>query len=468
MTDLAPDVDDHPIRIEVSLKSPRALAEVAAASGVALEELVDLCKEVIDRHWLSFGTKALTLEYSSRDGYLLRATSGVGALVGRGLEILIQPKVPNLSLEKVLALAQHAGNERLKIGNDRLQAQIDTSIEYGALDLLGFSLSDAVFTIAANGLLKATREKLEISTGASSGPDLDANIERGFNPPLIVSTIQSDTDVPSNQLIKAALEKVRDSTSQQHLKDLLARDLSNFREVGPLPKDQPVSEFLSDFSGTPRPDYDRGISLASAILASGSFSVDGGADLAMPDVVIDMDETFEAFCSNVLHESFTEGIQVRLQPEFPHKATPPMPSKSIRPDILVTEADTGRKIVVDVKNKYTALDDFGQPEFSNSDLFQQYYYAKNLDAYCVILLFPSVNPSWRFPLRGSESQTSFDSKVQAALASPDLKVMTIEHSGAELDLYAVEVDLSGSLKNSVQSISRVAFLVNRLFQEASP
>jgi hypothetical protein len=456
------------IFIEVSLDAPTNLSEIAEKNLVDFAWVVEKCKALIDTHWRLHGTKALVIEYNSLCGYQLRALSSVGVIGDDSFAIAIKPKIPAIPVEKILALSQFAGDQRLQIGNQRLAAQINPSEDYGIIDVLAFSLCDSVETIVRNGIFKSAMEVTETSFGPSSGIDIEAAIEVGMVPPPRVLRVQDDFNVPPNRLIISALLFIQESSQNRHVLSECKRLTSVFEDVKELDSEELRSYDSTYFLGIPRPDYARATELSLAILADHLIEFGKTGAIMVSNLLVDMDYVFEVFCSKVLAESLSEKkFEVLLQPEIEHRSIPRMDSRRIVPDIIVAHRESGKRIILDVKNKYSSLASDGKPSVSNSDLFQQHYYASNQAALVSILLYPSAKPSWSFPLPGSEGIEKYDAECAKQSVSPALTKLEIVHDSVRVTFFQVEIDLSGTVKNTVNSMKRLAFFVEYLFRTAS-
>lgn len=460
-----PDSQFDGIFIEVSLDVPTNLLQIAESNLVDFTWLLEKCKALIDRHWRLHGTKALTIEYNSLGGYQLRALSSVGVIGDDNFAIAIRPKIPSIPVEKILALSQFAGDQRLQVGNQRLAAQIDPSEDYGIIDVLAFSLCDSVETIIRNGIYKSAKEVSETSFAPSSGLDIDAAVEAGMVPPPRVLRIEDDFDVPPNRLILSTLLFIQGRSHHRHLLNECNRLAAVFEDVTELDPEELLGYDSTYFLGVPRADYARATELCLALLADHSIEFGNNGAIPVSNLLVDMDYVFEIFCSKVLADSLSENhFEVLLQPEIEHKSIPGMDNRRIVPDIIVRHRESEKCIILDVKNKYSSLAQDGKPTVSNSDLFQQYYYSSNQAGMASILLYPSAKPSWSFPLPGSEGIEKYHAECAKQSVSPALTRLQIVHDSLCVTFYQVEIDLSGTVKNTVNSMKRLAFFVEYLFR----
>jgi 5-methylcytosine-specific restriction endonuclease McrBC regulatory subunit McrC len=449
--------------IELTLANPIAISKAAESISWTGPERLKECQSIIDFHWRSYGTKSIGLIYNPSEGFTLTAYSGVGALSSNKLVLKVAPKIPNIGIEKVLSMAQYAGMGLWKIGNGQISAQIDESDDYSLNELLGFALVDAVGDVINNGLQREFEDTVERTLVQGSGPDLVENMSTGFTPPLYMTQSIQNFDILSNQVLKAAILSVKRHSRNQNLKVGLERLLTSFEDVTATFSNEDLDTISNISFSLPRADYQKALAVGVAILRGKTISLDESSSTNIPNFMLDMDYVFEAFCSRVLVESFKGShFEVLCQQKYPHLSTPDFQAKSIIPDVVIRHRSSGKSVVLDLKNKYTSISDLGRPSIGNSDLFQQTYYQGNLGATCAVLVYPSSKPEWQFPLPGSEGIEAYNQKVLASLSSSKYPQISIAHGPNAYNILALQVDLSGPLKNTINSLKRVAFLVRHL------
>lgn len=448
------------LTIELALGEPLSIAEVSEANGVTESSLLYECQKLINFYWRQFGTKAVEIIYDARFGYQLRAGSGVGAIGNDSLLISVRPKIPGVQLEKVIAMAQYSGDPFWNIGDGSVAAQIDSYSDYDLTEIMGFTLCDSVQKVFANGIQRDLYEVTETSYSSSSGPVIDESIAVGFVPPPLVSKLRESNDNQPNRIIKAALQKVAGSTSHSSLKSNAMRLISAFESVGDLSPKQRLDELGSQIFTTPRNDYSKALAISLAILRSNSLSLFTDSDIEVPSVLLDMDVVFERFCSRAIRDSLDANFyEVLLQPEYSHKIEPESSSKKIIPDVVVKSKKSNKTFILDIKNKYSSLDKMGKPFVSNPDLFQQFYYQQNLQANLVMLIYPTSKPDWVFPLPGAESKEKYLANCVGSVASEKYPGITVMHTTSSMKCLPLQIDLSGSMRNTINSIKRVAMLL---------
>lgn len=451
------------LKIELSLGNPVSIADLSEKHGLAETQLLHECQSLIDFYWRQFGSKAIEIVYDARFGYQLRANSGVGSIGNDHLIVSVNPKIPGVRLEKVLALAQYSGDPFWNIGDGSIAAQIDSYSDYDLTEIMGFTLCDSIQKVIANGLKRDFFEVTEASFASSSGPVIEENVTVGFVPPPRVSQVRESSDNQPNQILKAALQKVSEKTNHSGLKSNTLRLLSAFEEVGEIPPSQQIDELGSQLFTLPRNDYVKALAISFAVIRSNPIDLLEGSIIELPSVLLDMDVVFERYCSRALKESLDPDFyDVLLQPEFGHKIEPVPIAKKIVPDVVVKSRKTGKTFILDIKNKYSSLDQKGKPSVSNPDLFQQFYYQQNLQADFVFLLYPTAKPEWTFPLPGAESKDKYLSNCHESLGSVRYPGITVRHATSSMDLLPIQIDLSGSMRNTINSMKRVALMLQYL------
>lgn len=462
MTSQSPNLEPL-LKIELSIGNPASIAELSEEHGVSETQLLHECQSLIDFYWRQFGTKAIEIIYDARFGYQLRANSGVGAISNNNLVIAVSPKIPGVQLEKVVALAQYSGDPFWNIGDGSVAAQIDSSSDYDLTEIMGFTLCDSIQKVLANGVQRDFYEVTEISYASSSGPVIEENIAVGFVPPPRVSQMKDSSDNEANRILKAALQKVAEKSNHSGLKSNALRLLSAFEEVSEIPPSQQIDELGGQLFTLPRNDYAKALAISLAVIRSNSIAFVGDSKIELPSVLLDMDVVFERYCSRALKDSLdSEFYEVFFQPEFGHKIEPVPVAKKIVPDLVVKSRKTDKTFILDIKNKYSSLDQKGKPSVSNPDLFQQFYYQQNLEAEFVFLLYPTAKPEWTFPLPGAESKDKYRSNCEESLKSDKYPGITVRHATSSMDLLPIQIDLSGSMRNTINSMKRVALMLQYL------
>ncbi len=451
--------------IAFSINRPVRVVDVANELNLSESEVVEQVKLLLESYYKHFGIKAFLFEYISGQGYVIRASSNVGLLKFKDLIFIIDPKVKGLSLSKVMGMAQLVEKNRFKILDSKIAIQIESDIDHSLIDILGFSYLDALQTVLRNGLHRKFIEESERSYRSGSDVNIELIIEAGMVPPPVMDHIVISYDTHPNRLLKFSLEYLYENSKNLKLQILAKNIIREFEGVSKIDEGQ-ISEAESNFFyGVPRSDYERAIALGLSLFNGGHFNFDGNLNASSPSCIVDLDVVFEEFCSEQIQKLFSEKLyEVSLQKSFGHKANPQIDG-SIVPDIVVKNKLTNKIVVIDVKNKYSQIDTSDQVSASNQDLYQIYYYGKVLDAVGVILLYPSASPLWKFPLKGSEGESKYNERVLKAIEDSKFPLVKIMDKGQDIDLYKLQVDLSKSVKNTLDSLASIASFIDFLCKD---
>ena len=449
--------------VPLSLSSPIRVSDLALQLNIPEIILIEKIKLVLEKYYRYFGIKPFIFEYISGQGYIARASSNVGILRYDDLIFRIDSKIKDLSLSKILAMAQLSSKNRFNISDSKISAQIKSNEDYSLIDLLGFSFLDAIEIIHRNGLHNIFYEYTDVSFKASSGINFEENISKGMVPPPVVNSLETTINTLPNQLLKYALEFLAANARNKVLKDQTYNILKYFIDVE-LPKSLgDLNEGGDLFFTTPRTDYDRAISIGISLLNGANLDFENGSSEFIPSCLLDLDSIFEDFCGIQLKSLFSSDIyEILLQNSYPHNSKP-LINGSIVPDVVIRNKVTSKVIVVDLKNKYTQLQKGGGLlTNANQDIYQIYYYGQVLKATAVILLYPSTKPVWKYPLRGSEGELKYKEKVSNSFISENFPLIMLMDDLKMLNLYSLQVDLSKDMKNTSDSLASIASFIDFL------
>ena len=456
-------VESPYLEIPLSLSNPIRVADLAVELSIPEVELVEKIKAVLEKYYRYFGIKPFVFEYISGQGYVARAGSNVGVLRYENLIFKIDSKIKGLTLSKIMAMAQLSSKNRFNISDSKISAQIKSDQDYSLIDLLGFSFLDAIEVVLRNGLHRVFYEHPEASFRASSGINFEENISKGMVPPPVVDNLETTTNTVPNQLLKYALNFLTENAKTPRLRDDTFNTLRSFVGV-----DVPTS--LGDLNGggdifftIPRSDYERALSIGLSLLNGANLSFDSEASEFIPSCLLDLDSVFEDFCGIQLKKLFSNEIyEVLLQSSYSHNSAPVIQG-SIVPDVVVRNKVTNKTIVVDLKNKYTQLQNgSGLLSSANQDIYQIYYYGQVLNAAAVILLYPSTRLIWKYPLRGSEGEAKHKERVSNSFSHENFPLIKLMNDPKSLDLYSLQVDLSKDMKNTSDSLASIASFIDYL------
>lgn len=418
-------------------------------------------KEIYVEAYKTFGVKPFSF-YIGTDGELhIRAESCVGILSGKFFDVALFPKIEKFDIAKALTMAQYCSSGALKVSSGKIRSQLNENTVHTPLDLLAFSLSNAVEEIVKNGLAKKFDEVLVVTNRKSGTLNFQDWMSRALVPPPSKTDIESSPDIFPNRLILSALYYCSQNTKNSKLSGVLQNLISSFDGVNGEVDDIDIESFKIHHFNTPRHDYEYALGLSTAILKGKSVDFNGDTH-TLPNAVVDFDLVFEEFCSLKIREMLNPKIfEVLLQPEFRHPTTPEIRGH-FSPDIVVANKKTKKKIVLDVKNKYK-LTSMNEQVLSNADLYQLTYYSNCLGSNKCILLYPSISPKHEFPLRASESDSSYEAKINKFLRSEIGSGVSVANpNGEPVQLFKYQIDLSGSLQNTIKSIAGACLFLENL------
>jgi 5-methylcytosine-specific restriction enzyme subunit McrC len=187
-------------------------------------------------------------------------------------------------------------------------------------------------------------------------------------------------DHPLHQLLKKALQTVKNVSSNPEISQRTRRLLHSLTRVSEQPPEALMSKKKTFNRHTER--YRTAMTAAQQILAASFSHVYRGNTHQGFAFMLDMNRLFEEFVYRRLHRlSITHGFSVHRQ-----TAQSLWGTTNARPDILVKFRDSRKNVVVDTKWKVLL-----QPRPSAEDLHQIYVYNQLFEAQRGILLYPQVH-----------------------------------------------------------------------------
>jgi hypothetical protein len=443
------------IKINLSVNSPVYIQDIAASVGININELRYQLERTLQEHYFHFGSKPFFIEYDPVKGYMLRAGSAIGRLQAGSIVLEIIPKLPMLSIGKCLGMAQCSNTNLLKINNGiLLKDYISENEKYSSLDFLSFSFLDSLLTIKKNGLARKFEEIFGPATKLRGTISFQETITAGkcLHEP-ITGEIEPTYDILPNQILKYALNICLSKAQAREIRDL-ANTISDFFAGVKLLDDSSMKmDLLSYNFGLPRPDYERALSYAKAII-EGRYISEGDQEELIPSFTLDLDKVFESYCSYHFDKLISKtSSDTLLQHPFPHDMRPLVTEKKIYPDIVLRNRKNKKSVILDVKNKYSSLRDDGCFTISNEDIYQVSYYAKTLGSRYCILVYPGINPKIQYPLKTSESDAVYSLRRSKVLVNLKSKSAVKIFSKDEIYIIIYVIDLAGNLKNTKRSIA---------------
>jgi hypothetical protein len=137
----------------------------------------------------------------------------------------------------------------------------------------------------------------------------------------------------------------------------------------------------------------------------------------------------------------------------------------IKPDLVITHRDSGRSIVIDLKNKYSRVDIDVKPSLSNPDIYQISYYAQALGIDKAMLIYPTTTSVEAFPIKRSESTAAYLTKIQRFRERRQSSEPILRLGANEVALLPYQVDLSGSMANTAESLASLAMFIDYLLSQ---
>lgn len=445
---------EHRKSIQLSLNQTVRIKDIAnELEGNNPTEVLSELEFGLAKHFYQFGTRPFIIEFNPGKGYILRATSLIGMLSTPQLRIFLNPKFKTLPFGKCLALSQYTGSSLLNIASQELTKNlISDKYEYSTLDFLGYGLIDAINSIVNNGFARTFKEVIGQSSKLKGSLALYETFASGqglLNPVIVDS--EPNLDIYPNRLLKSALQKLIDETTNIELRSAAQVYLAAFDEVNTL--SAVTREFEDFFFNLPRADYEKGMLYANNILNGGGIS-ESGVDLDIPSITLDFDLVFESYVTKTISKLFhPEKFSVSSQYEISHPTIPVIPNKFIKPDIVVENKNTGVKFIIDTKNKYTELTDSGVINLNNADIYQITYYCRSFGSKYAFLVYPGENPKLQFPLRSSESESAFKTKCESFIVKYREQQCFKIFEDNSVFLFIYHIDLSGSIYNTEKSVA---------------
>lgn len=453
-------------RFQLSYGKPFQLGDVEADVDVlSVVNVRWTFERAIRDHYARFLTQPFTLAYSVKSNQLqLSATSSIGIVDCGFFDIEIMPKIPGLETGKCLQLAHRCQFiPMVRHSNTVVEDNLSGLFKLSGIDYFAAAFLSSVRDVLDSGLLSVH--------GTVDGPDPDfkglllvaQHVSRGS------STIEpytrraiSNCDIAANRTLKAAVVECLEKTDIDEIKGIASSILDELRDVGDMaPEEAPEYEYQSSLV---REDYDRALSLARIIL-EGFDPTRGEEESFTPYFTLDLDQLFESFISYELgHLMKKEHVRLDVLIPVPHDTEPMIRDRNYIPDVVARNAGgEGDPVVVDTKNKYTALVEDGKAQLSNPDLFQMTYYSLALGAKAAVLVYPGdSSTSTKYVIKGSVSERKYEAqrtKTVEKIRSDPATFLKVNLSSGQIDVYQWTVNVTGSLMDTRRSVAELAMFV---------
>jgi len=446
----------------VTLERRTRLTDLSQDLGATETQLLFQIQDLLQSAVSTFGIRPFLLEFDGRNGWTILPSSCVGFIGTESLSVVLKSKIPDLALEKIVAMAQGFGDSVFRVGSASVQAGLDAEANMGALELLAMSLVDVCIEIRRGGLDFRFQESNEGNRKLRGTVDISESIQQGRMRPPIAFEEEMSHDTEANRFVRAALTQSSRLSLNGTVKSAVTNELAYWSE-GISENDIGGDELRNlRFSFSyPRSDYQRAIVLSLAIMSGLALDLKT-TEFGVPQVLFDLDVLFETFCTEALAQLLPSSIyEVSTQNKYDHPATPPIRGY-FKPDIVVRNRVNGNCIVVDVKNKYSVEVATGEQQLQNTDIFQLCYYSESLNAVAAMLLYPATRVTASYPIKGSEGEAKYREKVDRFLEVSSSKTTSLHLGGSKVNLVAQQIDLSGNLLHSMESLASAASYIDFL------
>jgi 5-methylcytosine-specific restriction enzyme subunit McrC len=302
--------------------------------------------------------------------YDLEPSSIVGTVVGPSLRVLIRPKV---SIERLLFLLSQANEVPELTGPAVLDHAPDL------LEAMQWLYGEALAAAMRQGLVFGYQPRAEALQAVRGRPDVERIVASRFGlvPPIDCLFDEYTADMEPNRRLLAAAELLaRASTRNVATAETLRRLALRFEGVSPRrygPRDA-----APEYRDRRLAPFKTALALADLALRNASVELRNGRTDALA-FVVDMDDVFERFAVAALRNALAlrddewrhhpRGLRLDRRDEI-----------SVTPDVLWTDADGRRRLVVDVKYKRTSRGE-------NADVYQMVAYCTALGLPAGVLLY---------------------------------------------------------------------------------
>ena len=328
---------------------------------------LSLSQDVLQFLVSNYGNR-IEIRPAGEGAVVLRGTNYVGLVRAPSYDVLIQPKIPTLSVFWMLGFADRL----VRFSPD----DFPFSEQTGLLDVLARLFAHQTELILRHGIYRAyveREENLRFVRGRIV-PIEDIRANRGLRHQVACRYSELTADVLHNRILRTVTDQLlRFDFRLAGIRRTLAWNQAHLAEVSPVP----VS--IRDFGGlryNRLNDRYRGVlALAELIVRNLTFEFDVGARVA-PSFLVDMDGIFQEFLTQLVRETAPAHVRVRSNWRRVLDESGHVP---IEPDIVLTE---GQRPVAVMDAKYKRLD-------AQADVYQALAYAKGLGVSRVALLYPA-------------------------------------------------------------------------------
>jgi len=300
------------------------------------------------------------------NGIEIESNSYVGVVKLKDFQIIISPKISNLNLAKMIAIAYNLKSIEIQDKFSQL-AVTDASIS----DIISLIFLKEAEKVYYQGLRKRYQEKEEAIASCRGKINFNKLAKNSFSSVTLPCRYQELTvDIEENQIILAALKLLLSNTNNRKLKKKLNILFSKIKDevsLKPLSKEL-LSKALNN-SDRLNNNYKNLFKLVELLLSKEDFNLLGGQNRDFPGFLLDMNLLFERFLEKYFKKKLAPDIKVKAQNSLENKFKSANLSYNLIPDYQFFEAGKLVKIA-DAKYKNYQL-----KKVSPADLYQLTAYA---------------------------------------------------------------------------------------------
>ncbi len=421
--------------------APLALREWGCSSFSA--PLSDADLELLDR---LAAKKVLTYRLTRR-GFEVQAASFVGRVHLSAGTLRIEPKVTVGHLLRLLAYA-------MRLDDLLLLHEVATPAGIDFPELLFAALLRGVAEVLRHGLIKAYQQLVEEPPSLRGRWLISRDPLRPLLRPqtFLVEREELTLDVTENRVLLAALDVVSRLTRSSSQRTEARRHRNLLAQVAGLPA-LPLVELKQIRLHRLNQHYQPALQAARIVLQGSALADEQEPrDVSLPAFFIDMNKVFEAFVGRLLAESLGPSWRVLEQESVSgHLVHQPKGGQAIRPDLLLIEQGTGRRIIGDAKYK---LDLPPSP----ADLYQLTFYLHALQdepAPPGLIFCPSAFPLIAGPGRDEEGSVRIMLRTSILPARPELLRSELFVVALDLDALAERVGEDGRRREARECLAGI-------------
>ncbi len=452
-------------RFLVHVRGRIRLYDLSIELNLSEDIILDDLKKILERTSSIFKLKAFGIEFDGQRGWSILPSSCVGVVSGDAITVVLDSRLPELMTEKVIAMAQLVGPDVYRISSDSVRASSSSLTDFGSRDLLAMSLADVCAEIRRTGREFVYTPVRTKSFNIRGAIDFAESLQTASTRPPVSISDEISFGTGANLYVLSALNRAKELTRVATVQEAMAREIELWSEDIDSSLTVGTPQEISDFSSSyPRADYRRAIHLASAIFFDLAIDL-RDSNLNIPQVLADLDLLFEQYCTLQLNKLLPPSTyEVRDQLEVPHPAEPGL-AGFIRPDLIIRHRQTGQAIVIDLKNKYSRVGTDEMPSLSNPDVYQVSYYAQALGTAKAMLVYPTTHDVEQFPIKKAESAAGYQTKIRNFRERHRTSEPTLRLGANEVTLFLYQVDLSGSMANTAESLASLAMFIDFLLTQ---